>query len=91
MLWKSTHPFWPKIKSKIVSNKGHGCISCPYSGVLVGCHLRRKVVEFVRKHEATNQKFHPVSHQPTPPTRFDPQDYRVPLAESLEKDRKWKT
>jgi hypothetical protein len=38
------------------SNKGHDTVNLQYSCGLVGCHLRRKVVEFAVSHETHNPK-----------------------------------
>ena len=38
------------------SNKGHHTRDAQYSCGLVGCHLRRKVVEFAVSHETHNPK-----------------------------------
>jgi hypothetical protein len=38
------------------SSKGHDGASLQYSCVFVGCHLRRKVVEFAASHEAVNRR-----------------------------------
>jgi len=50
------------------SNKGHGVVNLQYSCVFVGCHLRRKVVEFAASHEAVNRRVYYFSirstHQP---------------------------
>ena len=39
---------------KVGSNKGHDSLNVQYSCVFVGCHLRRKVVEFAVFHETHN-------------------------------------
>jgi hypothetical protein len=41
---------------KVGSNKGHDSLNVQYSCVFVGCHLRRKVVEFAVSHETHNPK-----------------------------------
>jgi hypothetical protein len=43
-------------KSGPGSNKGHDTVNLQYSCGPVGCHLRRKVVEFVVSHEAHKPK-----------------------------------
>jgi hypothetical protein len=41
---------------KVGSNKGHDSLNVQYSCVFVGCHLRRKVVEFAVSHETHKPK-----------------------------------
>jgi len=47
---------YPAGGSKIGSNKGHDTVNLQYPCGPVGCHLRRKVVEFAVSHETHNPK-----------------------------------
>jgi hypothetical protein len=51
-------PCWQLIRSPHLSrsNTGHVCCNVQYLCAAVGCHLRRKVVEFAVSHEIHNPK-----------------------------------
>jgi hypothetical protein len=52
------------------SNKGHDTVNLQYSCGPVGCHLRRKVVEFAVSHETHKAKFGRLRSIPTANLRF---------------------
>ena len=58
------------------SNRGHDVVNLQYSCVFVGCHLRRKAVEFTASHEAVNRSDSSVAKQWNPFSRKSVPDIR---------------